>query len=89
MSALKHGSYFPCLFDFLFLSCCNFLVSLSFPPTVLRNGAWEIVHWEKVCTHYVSLMVIIYCAVVNWRNLSHTVHTHTCIHPLTPLVSSR
>ena len=23
-------------------------LTLSFPATVLRNGAWEIVHWEKV-----------------------------------------
>lgn len=25
---------------------------------VLRNGAWEIVHWEKVCTQNVPLMII-------------------------------
>uniref|UniRef100_A0A672II85 Phospholipid-transporting ATPase n=1 Tax=Salarias fasciatus TaxID=181472 RepID=A0A672II85_SALFA len=26
---------------------------------VLRNGAWEIVHWEKVCTHNASPTVIL------------------------------
>uniref|UniRef100_A0A671XQ40 Phospholipid-transporting ATPase n=1 Tax=Sparus aurata TaxID=8175 RepID=A0A671XQ40_SPAAU len=51
------------------LSHCLFISSFSsFPPpppppslltTVLRNGAWEIVHWEKVCTKNVSLKLMI------------------------------
>lgn len=30
------------------------VVSSHLLPPVLRNGAWEIVHWEKVCTSNMS-----------------------------------
>uniref|UniRef100_A0A3P8NJW9 Phospholipid-transporting ATPase n=1 Tax=Astatotilapia calliptera TaxID=8154 RepID=A0A3P8NJW9_ASTCA len=31
----------------------------AWTQSVLRNGAWEIVHWEKVCFHSVPLLVTI------------------------------
>uniref|UniRef100_A0A7N6BJC8 Phospholipid-transporting ATPase n=1 Tax=Anabas testudineus TaxID=64144 RepID=A0A7N6BJC8_ANATE len=61
----------PCmLLSFILLL---FLISLSLllPPslllltTVLRNGAWEIVHWEKVCTHNMSLINVFICSLHN------------------------
>uniref|UniRef100_A0A3Q4MQ35 Phospholipid-transporting ATPase n=1 Tax=Neolamprologus brichardi TaxID=32507 RepID=A0A3Q4MQ35_NEOBR len=33
--------------------------TLAWTQSVLRNGAWEIVHWEKVCFHTVPLLVTI------------------------------
>uniref|UniRef100_A0A669BNT7 Phospholipid-transporting ATPase n=1 Tax=Oreochromis niloticus TaxID=8128 RepID=A0A669BNT7_ORENI len=34
-------------------------ITLAWAQSVLRNGAWEIVHWEKVCFHSVPLLVTI------------------------------
>lgn len=66
--------------------------SLSSLTAVLRNGAWEIVHWEKVRTHYVppytsssasehtffylSAQIICLCCCVSEKPDTYSVHTY-------------
>lgn len=71
----------------LFLLIYFLFCSLVSPTTVLRNGAWEIVHWEKVCisnmspfcsspveaafSFYLSISHRFLCCLGLERNLSH------------------
>lgn len=66
--------------------------SVSSLPTVLRNGAWEIVHWEKVRTHYappysssstgedglsyLSVQITCLCCCVSEKPDTYSVHTY-------------